>query len=154
MLFWYVRSCLNYYWVLPGPVSSLVCKQFSEFYIWLRYESYMWSSWRITGRLFWPLFWLQQQIEIEYFSIQTPGFAWMWIITVTFCNISSERIGYLAQCHGTKRQWVKCHGILCIQLLDVVAYVTSIPLDNITVLALLWVRNVECCGTHFLLGSR
>ena len=29
MLFWYVRSCLNYCWVLRGPVSSLVCKQFS-----------------------------------------------------------------------------------------------------------------------------
>ena len=149
----------------------------------------MWSLWRITGRPFRPLFWLQQQIEIEYFSNEPPGFAWMWIITVTFCNISSERIGYLAQCHGKKRQWVKCHGILCIQLLDVVAYVTSIPLDNITVLALLlacparlypicvrseaslcsarrtrgrltgqstlfWVRNVGCCGTHFLSGSR
>ena len=57
----------------------------------------MWSLWHITGRLFRPLFWLQQQIEIEYFSFQPPGFAWMWIITVTFCNNCSERIGYFAQ---------------------------------------------------------
>ena len=97
ILFWNVRSCLNYGWVLRGPVSSPVCKQFSEYYTCLWYERYMWSLWRITGRLFRPLFWLQQQIEIENFSFQPPGFAWMWIIMVTFCNNSSERIGFLAQ---------------------------------------------------------